>query len=132
MQKVSETVKDKKSASEKLIAFTEFYRTNWKKMFEKGGCPIQNASIEADDNLSFLKKPIQNSIKNWVQYIASIIEEGQKTGEFKKSVIPSEYAYTIVSVLEGGIMLSKIMNNQQLLFAALDRIISIIKIEIKK
>ena len=132
LKKISEFIMDEKSAKGKLIAFTEFYRTNWKGVFEKGGCPIQNASVEADDNLSFLKKPIQNSIKNLVNYIVKIIEEGQKNGELKTNIVPLEYAYTIVSVLEGGIMLSKIMNNQQLLFAALDRIVIIINTEMKK
>jgi TetR/AcrR family transcriptional repressor of nem operon len=120
------------SATEKLIAFTEYYRTNYKALQERGGCPIQNASIEADDNLSFLKKHVQQSIRNWVRDIAHIIEEGQKKGEFKKNIDATEYAFTIISVLEGGIMLFKIMNDQKALYAALDRIIRIVQTEIKK
>jgi AcrR family transcriptional regulator len=131
-KRLADAMGDKKSASEKLIAFTEYYRTNWKKMFERGGCPIQNASIEADDNLSFLKKHVQHSIKNWVNTITRVIEEGQKSGEFKKNINAEEFAYAIITILEGGIMLSKIMNNQNLLFSALDRIVPIIHHDLKK
>lgn len=131
-KRISDFLSKEISENDKLIAFTEYYRSNWEKVFEKGGCPIQNASIEADDNLSFLKKHVQNSIINWVKDIASIIEKGQKKGEFKRNINASEYAYTIITVLEGGIMLSKIMNDRKLLFSALNRIDMIIKTEIKQ
>lgn len=131
-KRISDFLSKEISENDKLIAFTEYYRSNWEKVFEKGGCPIQNASIEADDNLSFLKKHVQNSIINWVKDIAAIIEKGQKKGEFKRNIKASEYAYTIITVLEGGIMLSKIMNDRKLLFSALNRIDMIIKTEIKQ
>lgn len=130
--RISDFLSKEISENDKLIAFTEYYRSNWKRVFEKGGCPIQNASVEADDNLSFLKKHVQNSILNWVKDIAAIIEKGQKKGEFKRNINASEYAYAIITVLEGGIMLSKIMNDRKLLFSALNRIDMIIKTEIKQ
>jgi TetR/AcrR family transcriptional repressor of nem operon len=131
-KRLDEAMQEKTAAYDKLIAFTEYYRNGWKKMFERGGCPIQNASIEADDNLSFLKKDVQQSIKNWVGRIKAVIEDGQKTGAFKKNIDAQECAYTIITMLEGGIMLSKIMNNQSLLFSALDRIVTFINRDLKK
>ncbi len=129
---ISEYVTSKEKALDKLTGITEYYRHNWKKVFEKGGCPLQNASVEADDNLSFLKVHVQNSIKRWIKSISSIIEEGKENGEFKKNINTQEYAYMIITLLEGGIMLGKIMNTQTHLILALDRIIYIIKTEIKK
>jgi TetR/AcrR family transcriptional repressor of nem operon len=131
-KRIAEFVNSKETAPEKLIAFTEYYRSSWKKIEERGGCPIQNAAIEADDNLPCLKKHVQASIKNWANYLTGIIEEGQKKGELVKNINATEYAYTIISVLEGGMMLFKIMNNQKLLFSALDRIVNIIQAEMKK
>jgi TetR/AcrR family transcriptional repressor of nem operon len=131
-KRIGTVVQEQLSAYDKLMAFTAYYRLNWKHVFERGGCPIQNASIEADDNLSVLKKHVQASIKLWVKDLASIIESGQKNKEFKASVDAEHYAYELITVLEGGIMLSKIMNNQNLLFASLDRIEHIIHAEIKK
>ncbi|MES2591236.1 MAG: TetR/AcrR family transcriptional regulator [Bacteroidota bacterium] len=130
--KISIALCTKETARDKLIAFTDFYRKNWKTMFEKGGCPILNASIEADDNLPCLKKSVQSSITTWVDTISTIIEQGKANGEFKSSIISADYAYAIIMLIEGGIMLSKIMNNQHLLFSAMDRIEVIINQEIIK
>jgi TetR/AcrR family transcriptional repressor of nem operon len=131
-QRITAFLESRHSMTAKLVGITEYYRLNWRQIFEKGGCPVQNASVEADDNLSVLKKPVQNSIKNWAKGITLVIEKGQRKGEFKKSIDAEEYAYAIITLLEGGIMLAKIMNNQKLLFNALDRIVDVIHQEIKK
>jgi TetR/AcrR family transcriptional repressor of nem operon len=118
--------------SGKLKAFAEFYRTSWKKLLEHGGCPVMNASVEADDNLPFLKKYVQGTIKNWASAIVKIIDGGKESGEFKKNTVPLDYAYMIITILEGGIMLSKITGSQNHIFNAVDRVQQIIDQEIKK
>src|SRR5688572_23206912 len=42
---------DKETAAEQLQGVTDYYRANWKAVFERGGCPLLNASVEADDNV---------------------------------------------------------------------------------
>ena len=123
---------NKTTAGEKLLGLTQYYRMNWNKVFEDGGCPFQNASVEADDNLNFLKKTVQLGINAWVKGITGIIANGQKKGEFKTNIDPKEYSYAIITQLEGGIMLAKIMNRSKILFNALDRIDCLILKEIKK
>lgn len=131
-QRISDSLKDKSTATEQLLGITEFYRRNWKTVFERGGCPLQNASVEADDNLRFLKKDVQESVKRWALSIERIIEKGQQSGEFKKQCKPSDYAYLLLTLLEGGIMLGKIMNNQKFVLDAVDRIDLIFKSELIK
>lgn len=131
-KKINAAMNAKESATDKLMALLDYYRSTWKNMFERGGCPILNASIEADDNLPYLKKNVQNSIKIWADNIAKLIETGKQKSEFKKDIVALDYAYTIITLLEGGVMMSKIMNNQNLLFAALDRITIIIDQEMKQ
>lgn len=130
-ERLSMAVDHQTSASDKLFAFTGYYRTNWNRISEQGGCPILNAAIEADDNLDFLKRDVQISIKNWVKDISETIEQGQENGEFKKDINAQKYAYTLLTILEGGIMLFKIMNTPELLFSALDRMETIIEQELK-
>ncbi len=125
-------IDSRKTAAHKILAFTEYYRTNWKNIFEKGGCPILNAAIEADDNLPFLRKSVQDSIKKLNRKISKTIEDGIVNGEFNKKINATEYAYTFIILLEGGMMLSKIENNPKHLFAGLDRIIKILNDEILK
>lgn len=131
-RRIADYVLPKTNNTDKLIAITDYYRENWKQVFERGGCPLQNASVEADDNLPFLKVNVQNSVKRWATSIGRIIDAGKTTGEFRKNVSSEEYAYTIISMLEGGMMLGKIMNNSKLFMSALDRIVKIIKTEIEK
>ncbi len=116
---------------DKLLAFTNYYRGNCKNMFAFGGCPILNASVEADDNLAYLKPHVQKSILNLVKKISNIIKEGQENNEFRTDVNAEEYGYTIVSILEGSIMMAKIMNKPNLLFAGLDRIMLMADKELK-
>lgn len=122
----------RKSAADTLIAITEYYRINWQAIFQRGGCPFMNAAIEADDNLPFLKKHVQHSIKSWVQRLSRIIDEGVKSGEFRKNLDTAEYAYGMVTLIEGGIMLAKIENNPKHIFAAMDRIVKMMKEELMK
>ncbi|WP_317898431.1 TetR/AcrR family transcriptional regulator [Aurantibacillus circumpalustris] len=131
-KRISEYVVTQKTAPGKLIGITDYYRCNWKQVFEKGGCPLQNASVEADDNLKFLKGKVQHSVKRWAENITGIIETGKQNGEIKKNIVSSDYAYMFITLLEGGIMLGKIMNNPKHLIMALDRIKLIVESEMKK
>jgi TetR/AcrR family transcriptional repressor of nem operon len=131
-KRIAQDVRLQEKAIDKLLAITNYYRQNWKHVCERGGCPIVNASVEADDHLRYLKKPVQDSIRVFVKDIASIIELGQQNKEFKRKINPTEYAYVIITILEGAIILLKTMNNQQLLLSTLDRIDAIIHKEIKK
>lgn len=116
----------------KLRALTGYYRDNWKQIFERGGCPMLNASIEADDSVPFLKKTVQQSIKQWGLAISKIIDEGKEQNEFRKDIDSVAYAFSILTLLEGAMMLSKIMNNQQHLYNALDRIDAMVDNEMKQ
>jgi TetR/AcrR family transcriptional regulator, transcriptional repressor for nem operon len=130
-RRLDDSVSGKETAAEKLLAITEYYRTSWKQMFGRGGCPMLNASIEADDNLPFLKKHVQKGIRSWAARFTAIIEEGIESREFRR-VDSEKYAYTIIMILEGGIMLSNIFTRPEPLFTALDRIALIIETELKK
>lgn len=122
----------RRTAADKLIAITEYYRISWQAIFERGGCPFLNASIEADDNLPMLKKHVQNSIKDYRSRFSNLIDQGISDGEFKKNIDSKQYAYLIISLLEGSMMLGKIENDPKHIFAGMDRIVKIIKEELIK
>jgi TetR/AcrR family transcriptional regulator, transcriptional repressor for nem operon len=121
------------TAEGKLIALTEYYRQNWRKFFARGGCPIQNASIETDDaaDLMELREHVQASVRMWAKDIGAIIGKGQRTGEFRAEIDAQAYAYEILIILEGGIMIAKILDHPKQLYVALDRIVAIIQQELK-
>lgn len=132
IRKLDDAMSGHDTRAEQLMAFTTFYRKNWKKIFERGGCPLQNASVEADDNLDYLKPHVQQTVRSWVKGFARIIQRGQEQGEFRKKIDPEEYACLMISMMEGGIMMGKTMGNHKYLFAVLDRIDKIIREELSK
>ncbi|MCX8522423.1 TetR/AcrR family transcriptional regulator [Chryseobacterium formosus] len=117
---------------DKLNAFVNFYRKNWQLVFETGGCPLMNASTEADDKFPTLKKQVTESFKGWIKNITEVIVQGQKKGEIYKDLNPNEFGSLFIMLVEGGILLSKTTGDEKYLNLALDRILLIIDKELKQ
>lgn len=118
------------NAKAALLAFSDFYANNWNLLCKTGGCPIQNAAVEADDHLDFLKNSVRKSINRMIKNLQQVIEKGQKNKEFKKSISAEEYAATFFGIIEGGIMLAKSMNDHKYLQLMVDRVNLIIEQEL--
>lgn len=99
------------TAKEALLAYPNFYIENWQSVFKSGGCPMMNAAVEADDHLHYLKDSVRHGIKHFMETIQMTIERGQANKEFRRDANPEEYAAMIYTLMEGTIMLSKIMND---------------------
>jgi AcrR family transcriptional regulator len=110
------------TSTEKLHAFVTFYRKNWRSVFSNGGCPLMNAATEADDSFPALKQYVQKSFTLWTEKIAAVIVQGQKKSELKASVNADEYASLFIMLIEGGILLSKTMDDEKYLNQALDKV----------
>ncbi|WP_336965227.1 TetR/AcrR family transcriptional regulator [Chryseobacterium contaminans] len=110
------------TSTEKLHAFVAFYRKNWRSVFSNGGCPLMNAATEADDSFPVLKQYVQKSFTLWTEKITAVIVQGQKNNELKDSVNADEYAALFIMLIEGGILLSKTMDNEKFLNQALDKV----------
>lgn len=110
------------TSTEKLHAFVAFYRENWRSVFSNGGCPLMNAATEADDSFPVLKQYVQKSFTLWLEKITAVIVQGQKNNELKGSANADEYASLFIMLIEGGILLSKTMDDEKYLNLALDRV----------
>lgn len=118
------------AARDALKAYGNFYADNWVRLSERGGCSMQNAAVEADDHLDFLKAGVRKSMKRVMKNLQQVIEKGQANKEFKKNISAPEYAALIFSVIEGNILLSKTMNDVKYLRLAADRISFIVDNEL--
>jgi TetR/AcrR family transcriptional repressor of nem operon len=118
------------TAVEKLYALVDFYRNNWHSVFSNGGCPLMNAATEADDSFPVLKNQVQRSFELWTAKITAVIQQGQENEEVKKNINAEEYASLFVMLIEGGILLSKTMDDEKFLNQALDKIRSMIDNEL--
>ena len=115
----------------RLRAFVNFYRDNWNQIYSIGGCPMLNAATEADDHLLFLQGVVKKYFMIWHKRIVHVIEEGKAEGAFKAETNSDQYAYTIMMLIEGGVLLSRTLGSTTQLNIALDRILKIIDEEIK-
>jgi len=118
------------SASDKLMAYVSQYNKDWKGVFERGGCPMLNAAVEADDHLVFMKPKVSSSIKQFIVLIRDTIVSGQADGEFNKDCNAQEYAELMFSMVEGSIMLAKSTDEPKHLRKIIERIKMIIAQEL--
>lgn len=115
---------------DKLHAFVDFYRKNWRSVFSNGGCPLMNAATEADDSFPVLKKQVKISFELWTAKITAVIQKGQENKELNSKINAEEYASLFVMLIEGGILLSKTMDDEKFLNQALDRVRKMIDTEL--
>ena len=120
------------SSIDKLLGFIRALKKNARKTFQNGGCPILNTATEADDTHKTLKKVVLNAIETWKNSIEVTINEGKNNREIKNTIDARLYAGIIISLVEGAGMLTKITDDEQYYFDALDKLESIILNEMKQ
>ncbi|ANF49157.1 TetR family transcriptional regulator [Chryseobacterium glaciei] len=131
-RKTEAWISKKNNAYEQLIAFLNFYRVNWKTVFENGGCPILNSAAESDDVMPAMKALVRSTFENWEDYISAMIDEGRQKELFKKEINVPEYSKLFIMMIEGGILFAKISDDPADLYLVLNRIKKIIDVEIIK
>lgn len=112
----------KSNAIEKLLAIFDMYRTFPDFWPIKGGCPILNTSIEADDTNPVLQKKVVNALETWRRLFSSIITKGIRNGEIKADANPYMVATIFIALLEGATMMTKAYNDSSSLGIVLDKI----------
>jgi TetR/AcrR family transcriptional regulator, transcriptional repressor for nem operon len=105
---------------EKLLAYVDFYKEYYETIFQWGGCPILNVSSDSDDAHPLLFQKVKSALESWRNNLISIIEEGLSKGEVKPETNPDTFADMFISLIEGGILLSKSLGNNQSLLSNLE------------
>ena len=108
-----------KSYHDKLMVYAQVYDQFTRGSFPVGGCPILNTAVEADDTNSLLKDRAAKAILKWKKGVQDLIQSGVDVGEFKQGLDHQRIALSIIALVEGGIMISKVTNSQ----ACLDKIL---------
>jgi AcrR family transcriptional regulator len=109
---IANTIKPIKNTCDKLVAFAQFYRDAFDTVSQSGGCPILNAAVDSDNSELSLRDVVIRSLQGWMSSISMIIKKGIKNGEIKAGVNPDAFATYFVSLIEGGIMLSKVTGSR--------------------
>ncbi|NLL15216.1 MAG: TetR/AcrR family transcriptional regulator [Fibrobacter sp.] len=132
-ERMDSEAKKKDNAIEKLRAIFDMYRTFPEFWPVKGGCPILNTSIEADDTNPELQERVVKALEIWRRYFASIITRGIRNGEIQPNANPHVIATLFIALLEGATMMSKAYNDSSSLGIVLDKIDEMIEqLRVKK
>jgi TetR/AcrR family transcriptional regulator, transcriptional repressor for nem operon len=99
------------TARGKLVAILDFYREYPARPPMKGGCPVINFGVEADDTNPLVKKRVNEVILSYQQIIERLVQRGIRDGEFKQSCDGRIFAIKMYAMIEGGIMVSRIQGN---------------------
>ena len=101
-------IRERESAIQKLLVYPETHRQILKLPFLKGGCPVLNTSVDADDTHPMLKEKAINALNLWRSSVERIINKGIQTKEIKKNTNATEFAAILVSLTEGAVMQAKV------------------------
>jgi len=104
-----------KTAQCKLLAIFRFYHNYTVNPDFPGGCPVLNTGVETDDQIPFLKEKAAAAMQEMLQSLQRIIQKGIDTGEFNTGLDAKLEAALIYSVIEGGIMMSKLSDQPGIL-----------------
>jgi len=114
------------SLKQKLLVYVNVYDNFLKYPFPTGGCPILNTATEADDTHDQLKKKAANAIHSWKNKIVSLLEQGMKTGEFRRDLNTEQAALTMIAMIEGAIMITKLtgkINHKRAIMQSVEKLI---------
>lgn len=90
-----------------------------KKRKFKGGCIFGNTALEMADKNSAYRKFIRDVFEQWSNWIAAQIKEAKTKGLLHVHTPVKDLSRNILSMLEGGILLSKVTKNPDDLEAAI-------------
>lgn len=111
-QAISQHINKAKTYHDKLMVYAKVYDQYSRNIFPKGGCPMLNTAIEADDTNPLLKERAAKALLNWKKRIIDLIEAGVAAGEFKTGIDTNQIALSMIALIEGGIMIAKVTNSQ--------------------
>lgn len=111
--KISAAMNNQDTAKDKLMAYLVIYQGLMLGQISPGGCPILNTSIDADDTHPALREKALNALLSWKKQIISLIQDGISNKEIAPKYNPEQIALTIIAMIEGGIMISRLTNTNE-------------------
>jgi len=129
--RIQKEIRAKENACDKLIAFANFYLDRFAQITETGGCPILNAAIDSDNMHPRLKEKVVQAIETWIGSVARIIHNGIKHKQIRTNTRAEQFASVFVSLIEGGVMLSKTTGSTIHLSRNIDHIIFLVNSELR-
>ena len=119
------------TATGKLIAIFNFYKDYPLNSTIAGGCPILNTAVEAADTNPKLKEHVQQALNNWIKGLSAVINKGIREDEFRAGVNPEEAAVVIISLIEGGIVITRSFGDESYMRLITKQLMNYLDTELK-
>jgi AcrR family transcriptional regulator len=75
----------------------------------RGGCPILNTAIEADDAHPGLRDRAARAMRDWQSRLVQTVADGVRRGELRPDIDAGAIGSIITSALEGAIMVTALL-----------------------
>lgn len=112
---------------DRLLVYPETYRNFLELPILKAGCPILNTSTEADDTHPLLRAKAINALMFWKNIVIKSINTGIERKEIKETTDANQFAYILMSLIEGAVMQAKVTDNSEVLKVTMDYLENLIK-----
>ncbi len=99
----------------KLRAFAATFLDFFEDTVQKGGCPILNTAVDADDAHPRLHEEVRRVLTAWEQRLVAMVDSGKVSGEIRPDADAYLFAATFIAQIEGGILLAKTIGDKKYL-----------------
>jgi AcrR family transcriptional regulator len=120
---VWEAIRNKATARGQLVGMIEFFRDYALNPTIKGGCPLLNAMVDADNADPGFQKSVNKAVDGLIRDISQIIRTGIENGEFKSTIDPMKTSVVILSTIEGGVAISRNYTQDQHMNIVIDHLL---------
>jgi AcrR family transcriptional regulator len=117
-----EAVEGKPTAPARLLAVTEFFRTYVTDPVIRGGCPLMNTAIEADDTDPRLRQGAARFLDALQHSLERMVKAGVERGEIAADVREKPFASVVIATLEGAVMMSRLRGDGRDMEAAIEHL----------
>jgi AcrR family transcriptional regulator len=107
---------------DRLLALMEFFATYVMDPPLRGGCPLLNNAVDADDHRPKMKKVVARELEHSVDYITRLLDDGRSAGEFRSSFDSRQIALLFFCAIEGAIMFSRVSSSDEAMQAVTSQI----------
>lgn len=122
----------KEGSINKLYAITDYQRSYYDLVKDRGGCPMLRAGVDTKFINPLLFRTAQNLSQKFTTGLTNIINEGVINNEIQQNTDPVKYAKIILSLIEGSSLLAFTHNDQTYITTAMDFIDNTIIDSIRK
>ena len=113
-------VASKEGSLNKLHTITEYQRSYYDLVKDRGGCPMLRAGVDTKFINPLLFKAAQNLSQKFTIGLTNIINDGITNNEIKPNTDPGKYAKIILSLIEGSSLLTFTHNDPAYINDAMD------------